>query len=288
MKIEDKVKKYYIIILFAFMMFMSSCEIPINEPLNVLLINVKSKDCSIAGNFLYSENDTIRVVYVFWAKNGSMGIIIHNKLKIPIYIDWKKCSFIVGTAKNDYWEETETVKSTDQSYFNSYANSDYSIWKNLFYKNTNSSTYGFGSTTTQITKPERITFIPPGATVSISRFFVLGSNDIKMSKSNYFTKDTTIVDLSSESLLKTTLSYIDYDEGNSQYRFRSFLTYSTDEKFSKEAYIDHSFYISRIVKMPVVIFHYARKVGENIIEKDYNMWSSPNSFYVYKNSTDEL
>jgi len=54
---------------------------------NVLLMEVQSSNCSSIDGFLNYENDTIRVAYAFWAKNGRMDILFYNKSDKPLYID---------------------------------------------------------------------------------------------------------------------------------------------------------------------------------------------------------
>ena len=34
--------------------------------------------------------------------------------------------------------------------------------------------------------------------------------------------------------------------------------------------------------MPVNIFSFARKIGETLDNKNYNMWAVPNSFYFFE------
>jgi len=296
--------RYFTFIVIGALLICFGCEShKIQNPTSILLMGVKSTNCSLANGYLKYENDTIQVFYIFWAEKGTMGLFIHNKLNKPLYVDWKKCSFITGTIKHDYWEETTTIKTTGDSYSNSYANTDYSIWKNLFYKNTSSSTYGFNSSTTQITKPERITFIPPGTTIYDTRY-ILSQDDI-ITK-DYYSKDTLVYNLK---IIKSQINnvqinvkgrvyylaedsiayepnsekiyYKTYDSITSPIAFRSFVTYSTDEKFSSEAYVNSNFYVAQITKLSETI--YKSRTFDTIGEKEgYNIWASPNSFYLWQ------
>ena len=65
-----------------------------------------STNCPKIGQYFEYENDTISVTYSFWEMNGTIEMLIRNKLNQPIYIDWKKCSFITGETKHDYWDGT--------------------------------------------------------------------------------------------------------------------------------------------------------------------------------------
>lgn len=62
------------------------------------------------------ENDTIKVIYNFWSKNGKMSYSIYNKLSVPIYFDWKKSAFIPNDRMMSYWQdETNTVGISSSS-----------------------------------------------------------------------------------------------------------------------------------------------------------------------------
>ena len=63
-----------------------------------------------SGNWTY-ENDTLKVTYSFWAEYGVMAMIIENKLNYPLYIDWKKSSYVDRGHKLDYYNENLTTKS---------------------------------------------------------------------------------------------------------------------------------------------------------------------------------
>ena len=304
------VRIYYILILISFLITFGGCNQSSNlsKPNNVYLVNVKSDDCPTTDKFFNYENDTVQVVYIFWAEKGSMEFLIHNKLKKPLYIDWRKCSYIIGTTKHDYW--TETISVTTSSRSNTISNSseqsntstcgNFSNF-NLFRKSiTTDNSYSlfktFFNSVTILTKPERVTFIPPGTTISMSNFSILGNNTLNISKKNYSTLDTTIAMkgyyeeignniiryIDSTRIKAVNLSYINYNSDSTPYTFRSFLTYSTDENFSSESYINNSFFISRIIIMPINIFLHSRKIGETIESKNYNMWVAPNSFYFFR------
>ncbi len=314
-------KIFYVLILLFTLMFLSSCQSTnIGEPQNALVVNVKSDDCQITDKFINYGNDTIGVVYLFWAENGSMDILIHNRLKQPIYIDWRKSSYIVGTTKNDYWNETINIESSGDvsGATNNYSQSNESISgtentttnnypllntsttnTNIFLKSlirsfSNSYSRSSFNSITSITKPERITFIPPGATISMSKYSIIPGNIFNISQTNSYTIDTTLLfngfyeDIGnnifryndSTTTKKVQLSCINYDKDSSPYFFRSFLTYSTYENFTKEFYIDNSFYVSRITIMPINIFENARKTDEDPNKEHYNIWAEPNSFYI--------
>ncbi len=62
------------------------------------------------GHYFY-ENDTIKVTYTFWAERGIMGMVIENKLEVPLYIDWKKSAYVDKKTKVNYYSENLSTKS---------------------------------------------------------------------------------------------------------------------------------------------------------------------------------
>lgn len=294
-------KLYFSLFLILFFTNFGCVPTPPPAPTHVFLMDVQSTNCSTIGGFLNYENDTIRVAYAFWAKNGIMGVFIYNKSDRPLYIDWKKCSFIIGETKQDYWRDITTMNSSSsstesgssESQTTSIAKSWFSIFLKSISGSSKSSTESvnnwaaqtFSSSTSIMTKPERITFIPPHTTICKADFSIV-NNDIMVKPT--MEKDTTLGDLSGYIVIGDTVRYIDcssanvhlflspFSEENSPLFFRSFITYSTDEKFLSEAYIDSRFYISRITQMSIQTFNFKKR------DDNRNIWAAHNSFYVFK------
>lgn len=80
---------------------------------------------------------------------------------------------------------------------------------------------------------------------------------------------------------KFTLQQSKFYSTASPLSFRTFITYSTNEQFTTESYIDNSFYINTITEMPVEAFE-GKKNTDSTNNNTQNIWASPNSFYVYK------
>jgi hypothetical protein len=83
------------------------------------------------------ENDSIKITYNFWAKNGAMAFDFYNKLNIPLYFDWKKSAFIPNDKMVSYWQdETNTTGNSSSSAYYLYGGiisgtsiPDKKIWK---------------------------------------------------------------------------------------------------------------------------------------------------------------
>ena len=280
-----------------FLTAISCMQPPPPAPDQALLLDLRSPTCSFVDGFLNYENDSIQVAYVFWAENGLVGVYVHNKLKQPLYIDWKKCSFITGTTKHDYWGETVTLTTNGSSAGSSESSSSY--WK-TFYSGTAgynlTATNTIWSSVTTIEKPERITFIPPGTTISRT-FNSITQNPIdRLDQAHLLSRDTAFENMPAHVIRYqkyegTTYMYDSLGTGpltvhmlsnlysmeDSPLTFRIFMTYSTNDKFNTEAFIDNQFYVDRITQIPRSSFD-----AKAYPDVDRNIWATPSSFYVLK------
>lgn len=216
----------------------------------------------------YFENDTLKITYSFWEKNGTLAYSIYNKLSTPIYIDWKKSSFISNGVKHDYWvDETITHSS---SYRVGSSSLSYGYYGLLGLSTT--STAG----TSRSLKPERIIFIAPHSN-TVSAKFSLYSSDAQKLKPGAKSSSLNI----SNSNKATPITYVEFDESDSPLTFRNFLSISTTENFQKEEYIDNGFYVSRISQIKMSDFlgsaHYDDKMGKTIYQMPFK---GPSLFYL--------
>jgi hypothetical protein len=260
-------------IILLFIVFGCSSSVSYKFDRRVQIMEVQSPNCITDGRILQYENDTIRIGYMFWSDGGIMGLYIHNKLNRPIYIDWKRTSFIAGSTKHDYWDENVMIKESGTS--------DGSAMRIMGVFLNNSSF----SSITKLTKSERITFLPPGTTIE-KTLFRIADNLVTLNRST--PKDTLLVLKQTKWL--TEKNYYDnatmvpilfqkYTEETSPLKFRSFITYSLDEKFPSEAYVNSPFYISCITQIPLWAFD-AKRITDPKEEMIENIWITPNSFYM--------
>jgi hypothetical protein len=189
-----------------------------------------------AGDLLFFENDTVKITYSFWQKKGTLAYNIYNKLSIPIYIDWKKSSFIRDGQKYNYWADETITKSSSYRVGNSYIGYGYYDLLGL----SSSSTLG----TSLSVKPERIAFLAPHSNVFETKFILYPFTDNKL-------KGDAIPGSMNNPISKKSvaITYKEFKESNSPLSFRNFLTISTSEKFENEVYIDNGFYVFRISQM---------------------------------------
>lgn len=175
------------------------------------------------------ENDTLKIVYSFWANHGSLSYSVFNKMEVPIYIDWKKSSYIRNSQKINYWKD---ITSTSGMF-----NTSGSVFRGSIYENS--------LLNVTSVKPESISFIAPKSTIYLSQFALFTSP--KTDLSEVFDIDSAI--RTDNSAKKTELRSQKYNETNSPLIFRNFLTISTSDKFEKDAYIDNGFYLYKVTEM---------------------------------------
>lgn len=219
------------------MILLASCggQIRLTETESIGKDAVKNSVC---------ENDEIKVTYDMWGENGIMYFSLYNKTDNPMYIDWKRSVFIYNDWKNNYWVE----KTTTESYLVPSENG-----RNMRYTNKVST----------ITA-ERVTFIPPKTYVSVPMTYVIFNNntqvstsasgnnnvsvlmtdDLRNDKSAVLTKVPSTTGKGSVSVYQKT-----YTSETTPARFRNFLTYSSNENFSTEKYIQNEFIISKHTQM---------------------------------------
>jgi len=171
------------------------------------------------------DNDTVRIEYDFWANKGVLAYRIFNKLDVPVYIDWKKSSFIQNGRKMDYWSDQSVNNTT--SY-------DYSFYRNLWLSQSSSIT----------SKPERVMFLAPKSYIKAERFF-LCSGPISIAN-NVSSAVIGVPGIPNKSI---NVRQREFDQSGSPLVFRNFLTYSLTEQLTTESYIDNSFYVSKVLEI---------------------------------------
>lgn len=216
----------------------------------VQVIETKTVNTTIEDDMYVFENDSIKITYDFWQEKGLLSFTIYNKLNRPVYVDWKKSSYINEGIKRNFWEDTESTKTREKR-------SGYS------YRLSNSSgsfTNSVSTSSSETVKPEKITFIPPKSNYVRSQFFLLPIPFLEI-KNYPNTKEMPKLNRENK-----TVKYIekDFNKNDTPLIFRNFLTFSYSENFDKEFYIDNEFYISNVIKVKKTQFEsYMRNTKKN-------------------------
>ena len=80
----------------------------------VQVFETKTANTKIEDEHYTFENDSIKIIYNFWKNKGLLSFSIYNKLNKPVYVDWKKSSYINNSIKRNYWEDTESTKTVER------------------------------------------------------------------------------------------------------------------------------------------------------------------------------
>lgn len=249
------------IVLFCFLTM--SCKSLKNQ-----VIEPFSETTKISDSFFIRHENGIDIIYSFWTKGGIMAFVIYNNSDKPIYVDWKKSSFIYQGSRFVYWEDKEM--KTTKGLISNVSLSKVPI-KNLFSPfNTTSIGLGSFNEATVISKEERITFIPPKSKYIKSSYTLIDKP--------FSMKDARIIEVprGNKSKKTTQIKVKEFDKMSSPLMFRNFITWSFDEKFSTENYIDDEFFVKKITSMYNYYFR-----GKSDKNGNFEMpFSSPQKFYI--------
>ncbi len=230
------------------LLFLTSCAPKVQVAI------LQSADLKTDNSAFVYENDTLLLKYNFYSNGGIVRFSVFNKLNVPIYIDWKKTAFIVGKQKMDYWTNEATTYGQMSRYY-------YGGW------------YG------TITKNERITFIPPGTEIE-KRSYILMSNSKFNDLAHVAPQEITA---SWKANKITRIKHKTYTPEDTPLAFRNYITYSTNQDFTKEAYIDNYFWVKEIMEMSDKQF-----MGKTIgITKSHQYifqlpYKAPDAFYIQR------
>lgn len=269
---------------------MSGCAVSYIQVFNTSSTNLKEK-----SDYFFYENDSVKIIYSFWASKGVMSFSVLNKVDKPIYIDWKNSSFIYNGNKLNYWSDeiqsfsqsvgtSTTTKNTNvSSFYNGYyyfgpsllsgtASGKSTISSNAL-TNTSSETYG------SMFKPERVTFIPPRSTFSCSRFYLLPIDHYKPNPKHV---QKTIEPRNDQPSASTEVYSENFDYEASPLKFRNYLAFSFAENSSSFFFVDNEFYLTSVLEMDYRHFR-GRAVGrdENGITLYEKPFKKPSSYYIY-------
>jgi hypothetical protein len=231
----------------------------------VQVLNTKSTNVKVENDLYVFENDSLKITYSFWNEKGILSFAIYNKLDKPLYIDWKKSSYIDNSVKLNYWVEEEKIKTTDA--YGSY----YYDGPILMPGFAVASTVGISSSSR--VKVERITFIPPKSNYYRSQFYIFPNLALELSTQAPY----KVVSRNDKPKKKTKIYEEYYSIDNTPLTFRNFLTFSISEDFKNEFYIDNGFYISGVMEMDERNFQYIEKGSLVMVSKFVN----GSSFYNF-------
>lgn len=233
--------------LILFIIF-SSCQTP------TLVQSYAIQNTDGASNdslFWVFENDTVKIIYDFYADHGKMSFVIFNKSKVPLYIDWRKSSFVANDVKNDYWKDNVVTKGQYSGRSNSvvFRRPTYGLFS--FYSGLSAASH-YGYSESVMSKPERITSIPPNSKHFKVDYTIVRSPVVILKPIQEESVFLKLPNTTRKQEVKTYRSL--YTNENTPLSFRNFLALSFTESFDKEFYIDNHFYVSSVIEVPQSVY----------------------------------
>ena len=181
-----------------------------------------------AENFVV-ENDTAKIVYSFNGFNFPVKVEVYNKLNKPLYVDWTKSAIIIDGQTLSYWQnKAQFSGSTDGT--------SMKLWDGVY--------YSWGNMSGTISKHEKVSFIPPGSYVKTTRFHLrrrlFDTKSSESVKSGSFT--------SPEGKVWGWNDKFTFNKAGSPFKFKSYITMSTDKDFSRNFHFTSSFWVNHITQ----------------------------------------
>lgn len=246
----------------------------------VQVFDTASPNVKVEKDFFVLENDSLKITYSFWTQKGLMTFAIFNKLDKPLYVDWKKSSYIDNSVKLNYWVDEEKNKSLE--YYGSYYYDGPLIKPGYAVSRTG------GASLSSSVKVERITFIPPKSNYYRSQFYIFPKAFFQLETNT----PSRVVPRNDDPRKDTRIYQKTYSIESSPLIFRNFLTFSFNEDFRNEFYIDNEFYISAISEMDRRHFEYVKKdesakTGTHYLKDEngnmlkFSKYKSAQSFYLH-------
>ena len=233
----------------------------------IQVIETDSTNTTTENELFTYENDTLKIIYSFWGANGIMSFAVYNKLNIPLYIDWKKSSFISNSKKLTYWVNKTTTDVT--SYYGNYYYTGPLIKPQAF------ANIGKGVSNSTSVIDERISFIPPQSYLNKSQFLILPGGYFELDINSKFDEVPSLI----SPKLKAKIYYQNFNLKNNPLKFRNFLSFSITENFQEEFYVDNAFFIKSVKEMSTKQFKIASRdeKGNHIFVYPHK---KPTSFYL--------
>ena len=196
---------------------------------NVQVITLRGSNVRPADEGLVLDNDTLTLRYNFASERGLMHITLVNKLNQPLYVDWKRSSFIVGQDKFDYWYDVASIQLYGSTYTNRYSH------------------YAIGSINGTISKDDQVGFIPPQTKLDKQQFVLVPNGPLQLAGPFKIEQEqSNTVDRRKP----VDVMVYAYSVDQSPLTFRNYLTLSTDKDFRTEFHIDTKFWASDVKVLP--------------------------------------
>jgi hypothetical protein len=175
---------------------------------------------------IVAENDSVRVTYKFAGMNGPAVVELYNKLNIPLYVNWQRSSVIIDDRSISRASEVSTLNAT--------AVGTQVQWPNYTPTDTQVSS-SYHSIDGSLAHTPHVAFVPPRAFIE--------SAPITLT-SGFLLVDHKSADIEHENGMQ--VKYKTFDNDDSPFRFRSFITLSYTPDFAKPMIFDQEFWVDEV------------------------------------------
>jgi hypothetical protein len=175
---------------------------------------------------ILAENDTVLVKYQFFGNGGSIRMQIHNKLSVPLFVNWMQSSIVIDGRTVPYWRNDFKVRATGDGTLTQTGN----------IPNSTTITSEINGT---ISGLEPIQFIAPHS------YLELSGNSLDAKSINFATDNSLKgrIKIGPFSYYSRSRSYT---RENSPLVFRNYLTFSTKSDFKEIFAFDNEFWVNEI------------------------------------------
>jgi hypothetical protein len=192
------------------------------------------------SNEFVVENDSFRLVYNFLGLDVPINITLENKLDRPVTIDWRQSALVINNQAISYVADKVPITGNfNGSTFQvpvSHAPNAPAHATGSQYASTS------GNLSATATLPAHMDFLPPHTYVTktplgvTNQFYELPEARVRREPVLLFDGSTR------------KMKVMDYTEGNSPLKFRSFVTVVLGDSPGEKITYEHSFYISEILE----------------------------------------
>lgn len=176
------------------------------------------------------ENDTLVIKYTFHGADCPVKVLIHNKLDVPLYVDWKRSALILNGQSYGYWNDKASLRATSTG--------SQIQW-------TSAVSAAQSTITGEITRDESVGFIPPRSFKQTDLTTVQGAF-VKLTGDRKDHRDVVVI----ADMPVSGLQY-EYFREESPLTYRSYLTVSSDPSFRNSSAYENEFWVSEIFETMV-------------------------------------
>lgn len=197
---------------------------------SVQVVTLRASNLTPTPDGLVLDTDTLTIRYSFASKRGQMRLSVYNKSNRPLYIDWKRSSFILGKKTFPYWQDVADVQLSTYT---------------PYYRN-GSTNFASLNATTQgtLSKELPVSFIPPHTEIRKQTFVVFPKGTVA-TPGTPTTHQDQVRGSHNPNRLVAIQTYT-YPQQQSPLQFRNYLTFATDKDFKNEFTVDSQFWASAI------------------------------------------